>query len=59
MLLITSDFDETISEICKIPHTNISYLSQYKLFIENINIKNIHKVFSPLRKYLLRRNHLI
>jgi len=50
VLVITSDFDETISEICKIPHTNISYLSQYKLFIENINIKNIHKVFSPFKK---------
>ena len=50
VLVITSDFDETISEISKIPHTNISYLSQYKLFIENINIKNIHKVFSPFKK---------
>ena len=50
VLVITSDFDETISEISKIPHTNISYLSQYKLFVENINIKNIQKVFSPLNK---------
>ena len=50
VLVITSDFDETISEISNIPHTNMSYLSQYKLFIENINLKNIHKVFSPFEK---------
>ena len=50
VLVITSDFDETISEISNIPHTNMSYLSQYKSFIENINLKNIHKVFSPFEK---------
>ena len=38
VLVITSDYDETISEISKIPHENMSYLSQYKLFIENINL---------------------
>ena len=50
VLVITSDFDETISKISKIPHTNMYYLSQYKLFIENINLKNIHKVFSSFKK---------
>ena len=50
VLVITSHFDETISEISNIPHTNMSYLSQYKSFIENINLKNIHKVFSPFEK---------
>ena len=52
VLLITSDFDETLSEISRIPHKNLSYLSQYKLFVENVNLENkkIHKFFSPFIK---------
>jgi len=52
ILLITSDFDETLSEVSKIPHKNLFYLSQYKLFFENINLENkkIHKFFSPFKK---------
>ena len=48
ILIISSDYDETISQIKELRYKNLFYFSQYKSFLENISLENkkITKIFS-------------
>ena len=48
ILIISADFDETISKITKLQFDNLFHFSQYKCFLEKISLNNkkIIRVFS-------------
>ena len=51
-MLISSDYNETISEVTKLNYKNLFYLSQYKSFLENFSLegKKIIKVCSSFEE---------
>ena len=47
ILIISSDFDEIISQVVDLRYENLFYFSQYKSFLENISLKS-QKITLPL-----------
>ena len=50
ILIISSDYDEIISQVVDLRYENLFYFSQYKSFLENISLRSqkITKIFSSL-----------
>ena len=61
ILLISSDYNETISEVAKLNYKNLFYLSQYKSFLENFSLegKKLLKFVLHLRKIHSKKKSLI
>ena len=50
ILIISSDFDEIISQVVDLRYENLCYFTQYKSFLENISLKSkkVIKIFSSI-----------